>query len=69
MSNTENVRVTVMTLSRAELYRRAGLTPSPEDLLEEEFEQLFGREPDAGDRYLGLERSIEIKKCLDAIPL
>ena len=64
-----NIIATEVTMSRAQLYRLAGLTPSPEDLVEEEFEKLFGREADAGDRVLGLERSIEIKKSLDAIRL
>lgn len=63
---SENIRVTVLEMTRAELYRRAGLEPSREDLVEEEFEQLFRRPPELFDRRLGLERLIEIQRALHA---
>lgn len=60
----QNPTATIVEISTAALYRAAGLTPRIED----EFEELFGRRPDAGDLALGLRRAVDLKRALDALP-
>lgn len=56
------VMLTVLELNEADDLR--AWLPSEDARLEEEFEQLFGREPEEYDRKLGLKKAVEFQRLL-----
>ena len=66
MKKTEDSVSTLVEMTRAQLFRLAGLTPTPEDLLDEEFLHLMGREPDADDRALGVQKVVQFWRALQS---